>query len=424
MNHFSSSVKSDTDWVQTLLVLSDKRTNIRRYLPKGADVFHAEYDTRTLGVSRVNFQADVTNKNYSLTTNIIRSEEGEQSVFCVTVPSSFLLVRRNGKTMVTGNCQNPPRMGGVRDCFVPRAGHLFVSVDYDQLEMCTLAQTILDWFGKSTMADAINAGRDLHLDLAAEILGITYEEAEARSKVAKKAKKTMTKDEFKASGLGQILEMRQFAKIPNFGKPGGMGDISLVDFAYSTYEIVISLTPEPEKPGQSAQELSESWATKWPEMADYFDAISQMIGPLGEAAVKQDVSGRVRGGVSYCAACNTFFQGRAADGAKLALWNVAWECYLGTCYDDVTKVSPLYGTRPVIFMHDEIIAEIPEGNLHAAAERLSRVMIESMKVFVPDVKIGASPAAMRKWFKEAESSRDADGLLIPWEPAKEEKRAA
>ena len=37
-------------------------------------------------------------------------------------------------------------------------------------------------------------------------------------------------------------------------------------------------------------------------------------------------SGRVRGGVSYTRARNTPFSGLAADGAKLALWNLIVSC--------------------------------------------------------------------------------------------------
>src|SRR6185312_5555350 len=34
------------------------------------------------------------------------------------------------------------------------------------------------------------------------------------------------------------------------------------------------------------------------------------------------LSGRVRGGVGFTQACNTPFSGLAADGAKLAMWNL------------------------------------------------------------------------------------------------------
>lgn len=58
--------------------------------------------------------------------------------------------------------------------------NLFAFSDYDTLEMRTLAQICLDLFGYSHIAEAIRAGQDLHLALAADMLEISYEEAEAR----------------------------------------------------------------------------------------------------------------------------------------------------------------------------------------------------------------------------------------------------
>ena len=53
----------------------------------------------------------------------------------------------------------------------------------------------------------------------------------------------------------------------------------------------------------------------------------------------------------------------------------------------------------------------------AAANRLAEVMVEAMKVYIPDVKIEAEPAAMRRWYKGAEEVRDEEGRLLCWEPS-------
>ena len=55
------------------------------------------------------------------------------------------------------------------------------------------------------------------------------------------------------------------------------------------------------------------------------------------------LTGRVRGRVSFTQARNTPFQGLAADGAKLALWELIRAGY-----------------RVVAFIHDEILIELPE----------------------------------------------------------------
>lgn len=77
------------------------------------------------------------------------------------------------------NVQNLPRKGKVRECIIPRPGWRFAFCDFDTLEMRTLAQTCLDLFGYSFIADAIKAGRDLHVDFAADMLGMNYERAMA-----------------------------------------------------------------------------------------------------------------------------------------------------------------------------------------------------------------------------------------------------
>jgi DNA polymerase-1 len=285
------------------------------------------------------------------------------------------------------NIQNLPtgrRVGGVREAFVPRPGFQLVSVDYDTLELRALAQVCLFLFGKSAMAEAIKEGRDLHLEVAATLLGITYEQAQTRKKEP------------------VVKEARQTAKCLNFGLPGGLGVETFVTFARRSYGVVIT--------EKRARELKAVWFKAWPEMQTYFNYISSKLGEMGEANLTQFVSGRVRGGVGFCDGCNTLFQGLAADGAKAALFDVAEEMY-------VDKGTALYGSRIVNFIHDEILAEVPVDLAHEAADRLALVMCAAMARFVPDVPITASPALMTRWYKGAEAVYDDTGRLIPWSPA-------
>lgn len=260
---------------------------------------------------------------------------------------------------------------------------LYVSVDFDTLELRALAQVCLDLFGESEMAEAIRAGQDLHLAMAASMLDISYDEAVRRRKAGDK----------------QVKTLRDTAKVANFGLPGGLGAQTLVEYARTGYGVTLT--------EDQAQDLKREWLAKWPEMSRYFRYISDRVG-FGDADIVQLRSGRVRGGVGYTDGCNTLFQGLAADGAKHALFNVAHECY-------VDLGTPLFGCRPVAFIHDEIVAEVPEDIAHEASERLARVMCDSMSVFIPDVPITASPALMRRWWKDAEAVM-LDGRLIPWEP--------
>jgi DNA polymerase I-like protein with 3'-5' exonuclease and polymerase domains len=275
------------------------------------------------------------------------------------------------------NLQNPPRKGGVRECFVSRPGTCFVFTDYDTLELRALSQACLDILGRSKMAEALRRGEDLHLSLAAEMLGISVADALARQD----------------SGDPQIAEYRQQAKPANFGFPGGMAAPSFREYAEG-YGVKLSEA--------QAQDIRDAWFKKWPEMQDYFSHVGNLRDPLTQLR-----SGRLRGGASFTAAANGFFQGLAADGAKEALWRVAKECY-------TDPESPLWGCHPVLFLHDEIGLEVPDGNT-AAAERLAVVMREAMQAWIPDVPITCGPVMMRRWYKGAKAVRE-NGVLVPCKP--------
>lgn len=81
------------------------------------------------------------------------------------------------------------------------------------------------------------------------------------------------------------------------------------------------------------------------------------------------------------------------------------------------RQSPLFGSRPVAFIHDEIILETPADRAPEAADRLSAVMVEGMKRFVPDVAVSADAHLMDRWNKDAEPQRDERGRLKVWRAA-------
>jgi hypothetical protein len=299
------------------------------------------------------------------------------------------------------NMQNPPRKGGFRACFVPRVGWVYVFCDYSTLEMRTLAQVCLDLFGFSALAEALNDGKDPHLMVGADMLDIPYEEAVERL----------------AAGDDEVAANRQAAKPANFGFPGGMGPTAFVEYSWKGYGIRV--TPE------KAKHLHKTFRKMWPEMKNYFNYCSGLIDRNRRRAqyVEFIRSGLVRGEVKYTAVCNGFFQHLAAMGAKAALYAVTKECYLGEKPDGTP--SPLGGCRPVFFLHDEIGMEVPytgdwEGQRASdAAARLSQVMIEVMQKWVPDLRILADEAMMRRWHKGASPVRE-NGMLIPCKPVKKD----
>lgn len=275
--------------------------------------------------------------------------------------------------------QNLPRANGIRECFVPRPGYYYCSVDYSQLELCTLAQVVYDMGCGSVLRDAINADLDLHMHFAAIMRGWDYDA------VVKDKKK----EPYKSA--------RQGAKAANFGFPGGLGARKFVTYARDSYGV--ALTEE------QARTYQEMWRRMWVDAYEYQRRTGSACDSAGFVGVVVDRTGFARGGCRYTEACNTQFQHLAAAGAKRACWRLVKE----------SAVSEL---RPLAFIHDEVIAEVPIDVAHELATLQAKVMREEMSALVPDVKISADPALMERWYKEAETVYDANGLLIPWTPKK------
>lgn len=322
--------------------------------------------------------------------------DGEVDVYDLTVADvhNFIANEICVHNCINPNLQNPPRKGGIRECFIPRPGYYYAFCDYSFIELCTLAQSCLEMFGWSEMADAINAGLDPHLDMAASMLGIPYEEAVARKK---------QKD-------AVITEYRQMSKALNFGYPGGLGAAKFVEYARAGYGVTLSET--------EARRKKEEWYKKWPEMRLYHQHFGSMTLGDRKFTLVQPGSNRVRGEVGFCDGANSVFQGRAADGAKRSGWYIAKECYLDDPYRDGSGPTPLYGSRPVLFVHDEFILEVPVATAHEATMRLSEIMVAGMREVVPDVKVGTEYAIAARWYKGAEAAYDENKRLIPWEPKK------
>lgn len=278
--------------------------------------------------------------------------------------------------------QNPNREPGVRECYRARPGHLFLSVDWSSAELHTLAEVCTLMGLDSVLARELNAGRDVHLSFGASMNGWTYEWAKEHK--ADPAHKSAIKD------------ARQFGKVGNFGLPGGLGALKLRLWAAKVYGLIMDQA--------RAETLKRSWLDFFVEMPFYFQHVNDLIAsgrPLVHAR-----SGRYRGDVRYTSACNSYFQGLAADMAKAVGWELARECYLGG--------GPLHGARIWNFVHDEFLFEVPEERAHEMAIRAAERMGTLGSEWTPHVPVRAEPALSRAWRKNAEPIY-RDGLLIPWE---------
>lgn len=177
---------------------------------------------------------------------------------------------------------------------------------------------------------------------------------------------------------------------------------------------------------ENGQLITEEHLRLWPYLKPFFVANKR----LAPGEIMQHVSGRVRGGLDATSMANGFFQGLLADLAKSALRRISRECYDSTikvpafAHENSKKSayaggrSPLFGHRPIVFAHDEIICEHPESEAHDGATRISEIMVEEMAFYCPDMvaACAAEPTLMKRWYKGATAVRDANGKLIPWEP--------
>ncbi|MCP3104640.1 DNA polymerase [Myxococcus sp. K15C18031901] len=328
-------------------------------------------------------------------------------------------------TRVSSDYQQLPQKGGIREVHEARPGFVFCSVDYGGLELRTMAQRAIWELGYSKMADALNSGLDVHTLAAAEFLGTSYAEllplVKAKDPVA--------------------VSYRQLAKILNFGKGGGMRAGTLVYNARAKDRVSFCLLAKradecgvtreevtvQRKPKRVcrvcllvAKELDELWMRAWPEQRELQEKAQALAYGGGFADVMIPGVNILRGMCGYTQILNTPFQGLGAVGCKLAMWRVSREMY-------VDRRSPLYGSRIVLNMHDELLSELLADDaqrLHDAAERKAYLMREAMKETTPDLApaIEAEPALSRILSKDAATVRDSSGRLLVWEPAA--KRAA
>jgi DNA polymerase-1 len=278
-----------------------------------------------------------------------------------------------------GNLQNLPRLNGMRECITPRPGFVFIVFDFKTFELCTWAQACLDLLDESRLASVLNDGADPHCDMAARIVGISYADAVRRY----------------AAGDHEVSQARQAGKIADFGFPGGLGAGRLVVHARTQYDVIMT--------EEFAADLKEIWKEAWPEADPYFAYINTVY----EGQVTQLRSGRLRAGMKFTDCANTFFSGLAADAAKASGWALAREQY-------TVPSSPLYGTRTVLFVHDEFVVECPEAHAHEAAVRLERVVLDAAQPWTPEVKLGGGVLLSRCWSKKAKRLVK-DGKLVPWD---------
>jgi len=287
------------------------------------------------------------------------------------------------------NLLNPPRNGGIRECVIARPGACFVFCDYEANELRVLSQVLLDELGRSRLAELYqeDPSFDPHTYMATRKLNISYKEGK----------------KLKAQGDKELKKMRQLMKCCNFGFPGGMASRTFIEFAKG-YNVKVTET--------EAEDLKQFFFSQFPEIKDYLGRVGTRVNTYdGQGYIPR--AQRFSGDRRFCQLANFYFQGLAAEGGLVAFVQVSEAAYS-------KPESPLYGTRPVLFVHDEIILETPLHKAHEAAMELKRVMESSMAIFTPDIPSVAEPALATRWWKGAEPVYDENNRLIPADQVVEE----
>lgn len=331
------------------------------------------------------------------------------------------------------NIQNQRRARGARECFVPsRPGKCFLAIDWSGQELHAWAQVCINMGIESHMAQLLNERADVHTYLGAKIYNTDEATLRARS-------------DFK--------EVRTLGKVGNFGFQGSMVPYMLRFWARAAYGLDLSEV--------QANELHEIWGTQaFPEAAEYFARMGRLFGFTGleardlvlddalckevygrrrsdqslftqnlralkkfirknnvRATVIQDVTKRIRAKCTFTQACNTKFQGLAAD----ANTHVGW---LLTNEVQNDKYSPLYQQPIVAFVHDEFIFECDKSVVDDVRVRAEQIMTDAINpMFFPDVPVRVESTAMDRWSKSAAPKYEAgkiivDTIAIPWEDGK------
>lgn len=303
---------------------------------------------------------------------------------------------------------------GVREIMVARPGKVILDIDFTGLEQCMLAQVEYWFWGHSALGEIVNnPKRSALVETGARIMGLTVEEAWALKKTDPAAFK----------------KMRNMAKGPEYGTPGGMGWKRGMDYCWQQYGVRITEERAREIFGFKGKDIWQQFKPFkngqpqyvdvpgiikeiYPERQPYLDIMNTGVCPknkVGARVVKgsrgmrvtHPYSGRVRGGVGYSDGNNNWFQGLGADCAKESDWRVCVKCY-------AAPTSPLFGFRPIAFIHDQVLVEGPEEGYVAAARRLEELWVSGAQEICTDVLIQAKPACTRRWSK-------AGGDAVYWE---------
>jgi len=253
------------------------------------------------------------------------------------------------------NLQNIPirtKMGReMRRYFIAKEGYTLVDADYSQIELRLLAHISCDY----TMTEAFKAGEDIHRKTAAAVFGVPEESVNE--------------------------EMRKRAKAVNFGIVYGISGFSLAKDIGTTQAV--------------ASQYIKNYKMNYPSVDRYLDDVVKeaeelgyTVTPMGRRRYIPEIkaqNGNLRA-FGKRVAMNAPIQGAAADIMKLAMINV-----------DRALTESALDARIVMQVHDELVIEVKDSDVKAAAEIVRREMENAVSLSLP---LTVDVTAGKNWLEQ------------------------